>query len=84
MKEPKSATPPPAHLAVYEVHKDLEDYPERFVVRKLLTVPGEVLFASKPHCAANTLAEARASIPKGLLCMPRRPRDASTLVETWF
>lgn len=66
-------------LEIYTVYENPTDYPGKFVVRKfVLDKPTDWVKV------ADTLPEARATMPLGLFGMPRDPSDDPKIIETWF
>ena len=59
------------------------DYPGKYVVRGQVARPGGVVADPEPVGVVDTLEEARALIPEGLVCLARSPEDQPQIVESW-
>lgn len=71
----------PAHLDFWTIYEGTKDYPKHFVVRRWRTQGGRL---HAQECQLfDTLAEARASLPRGLHNLGRYPEDDPVIVETW-
>lgn len=67
-------------MAVYVIHRNPTDHPDKWVVRQR-SVPG----GGRLACAiVDTLEEARAAIPLGLIRLTRIPGDAPDVFESWM
>lgn len=79
-EEPRG--PEPVRLIV--IYSNPKDFPGKFVVRDHYAFKGFVKVDKFPRCVVDTLAEARSSIPEGLVCLNRNDEDDSVIVETWI
>lgn len=86
--EPEGAHLERLHVSVQErlpmwvVTSNPKDYPGKVVARLFVTLP-----TAEPTTVAvvgDTLEEVRCSLPRGLHCLPRHPRDEAQIVETWL
>ena len=67
-------------LAVYTIHRDPEDHPGKWVVRQR-NIPG----GGRLACAiVDSLEQARAAVPFGLINLAKMPGDEPDLFETWI
>lgn len=66
----------------YVIYNSPDDYPGLFVVRRWDVGDGQIL--AMEHTTHETLDEARASIPQGLVCFDRSEEDELCIVETWL
>jgi hypothetical protein len=71
-------------LRIFTVYHNPLDYPGKYVVRGCNSAAGIIVNDPEPTCVVGTLAEARASIPYGMHCMPRLPGDEPPIVEVWI
>jgi hypothetical protein len=70
-------------MIVWTIYDHPRDSPDKFVVRahrsgKGFTQPSD---EATHH---NTLEEARAAIPEGLVWFDRQPEDDKAILETWL
>lgn len=70
-------------LSMFVITHHVTDYPGKVVVREHISRPGQVLILKQPAGVFGTIAEARASIPRGLVRLPRHQSDDPVIVETW-
>jgi hypothetical protein len=70
-------------LSLYVITYHPRDYPTKVVVREQISRPGEVLILIAPIAVVDSIAEARAAIPRGLHRIPRQPSDDAVILETW-
>ena len=65
-------------LTLWTVYYNAADYPGKYVVRAWdVATP-------RPECSVHeTLAEARAALPRGLFNLGRFAEDDPVIVETW-
>jgi len=66
-------------LEIWTVFHKPIDYPNKYVVRLFVNQ-----VATNTVFTADTIEEVRQFLPQGLYCMPRNPRDHSTIVECWL
>lgn len=69
-------------IRVWTIYDHPSDYPDSFVVR-----PFSVGLVSAPcavHAVADTLEEARATLPQGLIQIGLLPDDDPRIAETWI
>ncbi|MOA62871.1 hypothetical protein D3C78_1884200 [compost metagenome] len=59
------------------------DFPNEFVARKWLAVPGDMQLTSD-MVHGESLEAVRHQLPAGLYRLPRKPGDAPQIIETWF
>lgn len=69
-------------LTLWVIYDHPVDHPESFVVRPQEVVAGQVV-PGVAHRLAETLEDARASLPDGLFCLGRMPDDDPVIVEVW-
>jgi hypothetical protein len=77
--------PPPDSLVVWTIYDHPADFPAHWVVRCWTTASGD----SEPRPSSVgvphlSLASARASIPEGLVRIPRSEDDVRCVVESWI
>jgi hypothetical protein len=72
-------------LTMWTIYKRPRDAPQHYVVRasQIRTGIPEPLVALV-GCLCDSLAEARATIPRGLICLARQADDDPVIVETWL
>jgi len=76
-----------AELLNYVIYQRPKDWPQyAYVVRRWRVVPGvrAPLADIRPWALTQTIQLARASIPPGLVLLPRSPEDDPVIVETWL
>jgi hypothetical protein len=71
-------------MSMWTIYDHPRDYPAGFVVREWFILRGQ----TQPVPAASgigvdTLEEARACVPRGLMRLPRAPHDDPAVAETW-
>jgi hypothetical protein len=72
-------------MVFWTIYDHPRDHPNHFVVRCWKVQRGEKEPLCYKRCVlATTLEEARATIPEGLHCMGRRPKDDTKIVEVWL
>lgn len=71
-------------LAMFAISTNTSDYGTRFVVREHRVSGGHTHTALVPHAVCDSLEEARASIPDGLVCLDRNEDDDPVIVEVWL
>lgn len=76
-------TDTPDVLPMWVVYYNPEDFPGKYVVRVHELRPDGLKPLSEAWIG-DTLAEARASIPPGLVRIPRVEEDFRSIVETWL
>lgn len=70
-------------LALFSIYNHPRDYPDNVVVRRhWATIPASC--DPEPFVVADSLEEARRSLPPGLHNLGRDPRDDPAIVETWI
>ena len=70
-------------LPMHVIYNRPRDYPDKVVVRVRHVGPGFELVSA--DCTLHaTVEEARASLPPGLVCVPRHETDDPVIVEIWF
>jgi hypothetical protein len=65
------------------IYERPKDYPHGFVARRW-TVSAAGAVPTRDTFVAGTLAEARALLPPGLICLQRMPEDDPRIVEVWL
>lgn len=72
-------------LITFTIYEKPKDYPDKFVVRRWAVVRGQPNPVPDPKAWAVTdsLEQARASLPPGLVCIDRYAQDDPVIVETW-
>lgn len=70
-------------LHQYAIYEKPRDYPTKFVVRLWIIGSGTVQ-AGPLICTANTLEEARASLPDGVACVQHGDPFEQQIVEVWM
>lgn len=73
----------PGTLITYTVFFNPSDFPGQYVVRAFEVVQCAV-HPSAMARSAQTLAEARTHIPRGLFRMDPQPGDHPSVIEVWF
>jgi hypothetical protein len=69
-------------LTLYTVYDKPVDHPDKAVVRSWL-LPGDGTLQKGEAQVFDSLTEARASLPPGLVRLERHPLDEPQIVETW-
>jgi len=67
----------------YVIYKKPKDYPTKFVVRLWIIGPGTAQ-AGPLICTADTIEEARASMPDGVDQLPTFDSDDPVIAEVWM
>jgi len=67
----------------YVIYEKPKDYPTKFLVREWIIGPGTVQ-AGPMICAADTIEEARASLPEGVDQFPVFENDDPVIAEVWM
>ena len=70
-------------LHQYVIYNKPKDCPTKFVVRVWIIGPGTAQ-AGPMICTADTLEEARASLPDGVVMLPRFQEDDPVIEEVWM
>lgn len=70
-------------MRYYVIYNNPSDYPGKYVVR-MWRVEIEFSLKSEEFGVFDTLEQARAYIPYGLLCITRSDQDDAIIVETWI
>jgi hypothetical protein len=69
---------------IWVIHNRPYDHPKHYVVRHWQVNPnGKIRTATEPRAIVNTLVEARAVIPYGLLRVPIGVPELR-IIEVWF
>ena len=72
----------------YTIYRNPRDYPGRCVVRGWTIVRGEhqheLIVDAEPLAIVDTVEEARAAVPPGLVRLDRLPGDDPVIVEVWL
>jgi len=70
-------------LHMWTLYDHPRDHPDAFVARRHIIVAGAT--APTPDMfVADSLAELRALLPPGLVCVPRSALDEPSIVESWL
>lgn len=69
-------------LSLWTIYDRPADQPEKFVVRRWLSTAAGLAEARESYLA-DSLEEARAKIPDGLINLQRHAHDDPCIVETW-
>jgi hypothetical protein len=70
-------------LCMWVVFGCPRDFPEHIAVRRQAIFRSEIVHA--PFAGLyESLEEARADLPAGLVCLPRFPEDDPAIVEVWL
>lgn len=71
-------------LEVWVVYDHPKDYPDFYVVRKQIAMPGEVI-PTKQVWMSESLESLRDELrQRWLTCIPRDPADDPKIIETWI
>lgn len=70
-------------LTQYVIYVNPADMPGKFVVREWHVVRDELLPVAGRAWPANTLEQARAMVPEGLVRLGRQEVDDPVILETW-
>lgn len=70
-------------LYAHTIFNNVSDFPNKVVIRVFRIQDGNVE-PTEDIEVCNTIEEARAKIPLGLVCMDRDPSDHPSVVETWL
>ncbi len=79
--DPPPAAPPT--FAMFVIYDRPLDFPEQVVVRRHLAGAGWTKADDQAFAVVATLAEARAALPDGLVCIGRHPGDDPKIAEVW-
>jgi len=74
----------PSFVKMFVITDHPSDYPSNFVVREHVIAAGVGIGVAPPYVVCNSLEDARAAIPRGLIRIPRAPSDDAVIVETWI
>lgn len=66
-------------MLMWVIYYNTSDYPDKFVARKW--IGGS---PTDDFLVTDTIEEARAKVPSGLVCINRYPQDDPVIVETWL
>lgn len=72
--------------SMFTIYANPDDFPGKHVVRIWSIWKGETIARPnlEPHWIATSLEGARASLPKGLVCLSRNDEDDPCIVESWI
>lgn len=71
-------------LEMWTVYKHPKDHPDKYVARKFVIEPLQVI-ATNDMFVADSLEEIRLLLPdQGLHCLPRYENDDPNIVEVWL
>jgi hypothetical protein len=71
----------------FTIYKNPSDYPGRYVLRRWewgLHTGGQPKPDQDPTYVGESLENARANVPEGLICVCRAPADDPVIIETWL
>ena len=68
----------------FAIYRSPRDYPDQFVVRRWRLVGNEAVHDAQPLAVVDSLDEARAAVPLGLVRINRYPEDDPVIVEVWL
>lgn len=71
-------------FSVWVITANPSDYPGKHVVREQVVRGCELWIVRQPLAIADTLEEARKSLPFGLFRFAREATDDPVIVETWI
>lgn len=72
-------------LALWTIYRSPRDAPGKWVVRRWRVVPGLLdPVPDEASTAHDSLEQARAVVPAGLVMFARAPGDDPVVVETWL
>lgn len=73
-------------LPMYVIYWSPKDYPDKFVVREWATAraDGRIARALFPMAVVDTLEQARAALPDGLVNCRRDEDDDPAILEVWL
>ena len=71
-------------LDLYVVYSNPRDFPGKHVIRRQFATASGIKAFYLPHCVVDTLEEARATLPPGLVCIARDQSDDPVIVESWI
>lgn len=70
-------------MLIWTIYEKPKDHPDHYVVRRFMVSAGIVMH--DPVCQlADTLENARALLPAGLVNLGRSPQDQNSIIETWL
>jgi hypothetical protein len=72
-------TSPNGMVEMFVIYDHPKDYPGHFVVRRWFGT-----IATSDFAIANTIEEARAEVPDGLVRLPHQPGEDAVIAETWI
>lgn len=74
----------PNAVVGFTIYERPRDYPDKFVIRKWVVIPGAPNPVHDPDCRlADSLEAARALIPRGMYRLPRDFADDKCIAEVW-
>jgi hypothetical protein len=71
-------------LDVFTIYRDPLDNPGRIVVRRFTIHANDPRADREPLYVGDSLDEARAHVPLGLICFTRDEGDDRAVVESWM
>lgn len=71
-------------LSIWTITRNLSDHPGKHVARRHVVYPGSAAGATADHFIADTLDQARACLPPGLINLGRNQADDPVIVESWI
>lgn len=70
-------------LVQFVIYESPNDYPGKFVVREYRISPGTIRAATEPAAVVDTLEEARAVIPEGMVLLQPQEGEHKSIREVW-
>jgi hypothetical protein len=80
----RQPSPDDGALTLFVIYERPIDYPNGFVVRRHLVVPGGGIWVDPIAVGVATLEQARAELPDGVVNLGRQPTDHPSIKETWL
>lgn len=71
-------------LSFWVVYDHPRDMPDRVVARRHECHIGGCSWPTADVVVGDTVSAVRERLPRGLVCLPRHPRDEPHIVETWL
>lgn len=73
-----------AALSIWTITRNPSDHPGKHVARRHLVMPVDQAGPTADHFIADTLDQARACLPPGLINLGRNEADDPVIVESWI
>lgn len=71
-------------LSIWTITRNPSDHPGKHVARRHVVYPRSAAGATTDHFIADTLVQARACLPPGLINLGRNQADDPVIVESWI